>query len=167
MKGHFAENWTYPNTSFPSWAAYYDPSYTGDKSMWGYYADALPVQSDSGSTIITSPANYRPEDKIDFQIEALLAYQETTKTYDGLYPITENIFYYNPSGWSNTQTITIPEGSTSTSASPNPTPTNTLASPTPTVPEFLSWTIPLLGIVLATAGLMVYFRKSPQEHEQA
>lgn len=51
-----------------------------------------------------------------------------------------------------------------------PTPPTTTQSPntTPSVPEFPSWAITLLiSIMLATAGLMVYFRKNPQEHPQA
>ncbi|MCW3999492.1 MAG: hypothetical protein NWE93_04580 [Candidatus Bathyarchaeota archaeon] len=146
FKGHFAENWTYPNTSFSDWAAYYDPSYTGDKSMWGNYADDLPVQSNTGNTVLTFPANYRVGDKIDFQIEALLAYQYTETTYDGFYPVSDNIFYYNPSGWSDTETITI----TST-----PEPANN-TNPAPSVPE-----LPFVAFfsLFAMISLIAFFAK--------
>jgi hypothetical protein len=42
----------------------------------------------------------------------------------------------------------------------SPTPPNITANPSPTVPEFPSLTIPLLlGIILTTAGLLVYHKK--------
>jgi hypothetical protein len=146
LKGHFAENWTYPDTSFPSWAAYYDPSYAGDKSMWGNYDGALPVQSDSDNTFLTFPANYRIGDKIDVQIEAMLAYQQITNTYDGLYPIKDYVFYYNPSGWSNTQTITITD-----------TPALANTNPTPSVPEFPISVASV--VVLAAVSLLLIIGK--------
>lgn len=67
------------------------------------------------------------------------------------------------SNWSNIETINLADNSVSisTSASPNPTPTLTQNStPTPTVPEVSSWAIPLLlTIMLASAGLLVYYKK--------
>lgn len=54
------------------------------------------------------------------------------------------------SGWSNTQTITIPETYASASPSPNPT-------PTPTVPEFV-WLI-ILPLFLSILSFVVLIRK--------
>jgi hypothetical protein len=151
LKGHFAENWTYPDSSFPSWAAYHDPSYTGDKSMWGNYANALPIQSDFENTILTFPANYRIGDRIDFQIQALLAYQQTIDSYNGLYPIKEYIFHYNPSDWSNTQTITITD---------NPASANNTANPTPSVPEFPIIVVFSLFVIIPLITILVKKRIS-------
>ena len=90
--------------------------------------------------------------EVGFQVEALISYYNSN-----------NVFVGQSSGWSNTQTITIPTGSISTST-PNPTSPTTSTSqnptPTPTVPEFPSWTIPLLlGLTVAVAGLLVYLKR--------
>lgn len=62
----------------------------------------------------------------------------------------------NKSGWSNTQTVTIPEASTSTSPSPNPTPTYT-------VPEFsLLVVIPLIFGVFAIAMILRHKKTTSQ-----
>ena len=93
--------------------------------------------------------------QLDFQVQALVGHNSTywyiqhpfTPTYGGY--SAPAVAYDSASGWSNTQTITIGE----TSASTSPT-------PTPTVPEFPSWTIPLLLTVMeAPAGLLVYHKK--------
>ncbi|HLN88539.1 MAG TPA: hypothetical protein VK253_00575 [Candidatus Binatia bacterium] len=48
--------------------------------------------------------------------------------------------------------------------SPSPSPATT---PTPTVPEYPSWTLPLmLSVMVATAGLLVYFKKHKRRAEK-
>ncbi len=89
--------------------------------------------------------------EVDFQVEATIGYWITVPSPYSLYGAED--FTGQSSGWSNTQTITIANGSTSTSitASPHPTPTisstpvltpTATLTPTPTVPE-----IPLLAIL--------------------
>ena len=77
--------------------------------------------------------------KIDFQVEAFIGYYTT-----------DDVFVGQASGWSSTQTLTIPADSTSTSP-----------SSTPTVPE-LSWLaiLPLIIAVLSIAAAF-RFRKHP------
>ena len=93
--------------------------------------------------------------QLDFQIQALVGHNSSywyiqhpfTPTYGGY--SAPAVAYDSASGWSNTQTITI--GETSESTPP---------TPTPSVPEFPSWTTPLLlGLMVAVAGLLVHHKK--------
>jgi hypothetical protein len=93
--------------------------------------------------------------QLDFQIQALVGHNSTywyiqhpfTPTVGGY--SAPAVAYDSASGWSNTQTITIGETA------------SILPTPTPTVPEFPLWTIPLiLGMMLASAGLLVYHKKT-------
>ena len=151
IKGHFGGDWAdqYPSSVM-----------TPTDLPW-------PTQSGSGYTSLSFPASYRTDDKVDFQVKAILGYQYSYDTYfygqqSHILPLRVNDFVHEESGWSSTQTITI--GETAISASPNPTPTSTQnPTPTPTVPEFSSWTIPLLlTITLALGGLVVCFKKQKQ-----
>ena len=109
----------------------------------------FPTQSNSEYTILSVPANNYPAgSELDFRVEASIGYFTTVPYYppgDTEIPYgTTQVFNGTESGWSNTQTLTIPASST---------------SPTPTVPEFPSWAIPLLFILTVTAGLSVCFKK--------
>jgi hypothetical protein len=74
--------------------------------------------------------------KVDFQIEAILGHNSTYwyiqhplyPEYGGLYQSA--IAYDSTSGWSNTQTISIPDGKITVSSSPNPTQSPTTTSTT-------------------------------------
>jgi hypothetical protein len=117
MKGHFEENWT---------AIY---------STWNRMK-----QSDSQFTIF----NFNPPvaGKIDFQVEAAAGYWTQG---DVIVPGAPrgDVFFGEKSGWSSTQTLTIPGASAS-------------ASPSPTVPEF-----PLVAVLsfLAVIPLMAILVK--------
>jgi hypothetical protein len=147
VKGHYAQNWT----------ELYNPIVNPELYSVGLaytvfnfpeeYSDTEGMHFDIG----TFPAG----GQVDFQVEAMWGYVH--RGYNPNAPDQLSMFPWvfdgETSGWSNTQTITIPVSSTSVSPSPNPT-------PTPTVPEFPSWTIPLLlTIMVASAGLLVYHKK--------
>jgi hypothetical protein len=125
---------------------YYNVSYKGYYGEnWDYYShdsatDFFLKQSTSDNTVI-SFTKIPTNGQIDFRIQAHIGfYTETGHPWMDSYTYR---FDGESSGWSNTQTITIPK--TSASASPNPT-------PTPSVPEF-SWYIilPLLASIIAVA----------------
>jgi hypothetical protein len=86
--------------------------------------------------------------KVDFQVEAILGHNSTYwyiqhplyPEYGGLYQPA--IAFDSTSGWSKTQTISIPDGKITISTSPNPT-------PTPTVPEFPFISMALLPLFVA------------------
>lgn len=116
MKGHFEENWT---------AIY---------STWHRMK-----QSDSQFTIF----NFNPPvaGKIDFQVEAAAGYWTQGEITVPGAP-RGDVFIGEKSGWSSTQTLTIPGASAS-------------ASPSPTVPEFpygavlsLFALVPLIAIIV-------------------
>ena len=119
LKGHFEENWTelYP----------YSNTY-----------EVPPQASSSNYTLISIPQDYPAGGQVDFQVQALTGYITTVSylppgDHDIPFGTTQAFTATSESGWSNTQTITIPETSTSSNTSP---------TSTPTVPEF-----PILAIV--------------------
>jgi hypothetical protein len=162
-KGHFAD-WTPVASS-------------------GYFLKQV-LQSTSDNTVVTlirgsendilmGYANaYIPNNaQEDFQVSAQTGY--LVPDYGGHIipmPLGYDFVSFGDSGWSNIQTITLAQTSTSTSPSPNPItiPTQntnqTSAPPTPTVPEFLSWTTTLFLLITmaVAAGLLVYHKKQKQ-----
>ncbi len=111
-----------------------------------------PKPTNSDYTILSFPIIYAPQSKVDYQVETFIGLNVYHPPTGGT-PIGSGWYFtiQQESGWSDTQTLTIPDNSAS--ASPNPT-------PTPTVPEFPLWTIPLLfSIMVASAGLLVYHKK--------
>jgi hypothetical protein len=97
--------------------------------------------------------------QLDFQIQASIGYYMliTRQVNENLhYPFDGEI-----SGYSNTQTINIPQDSTNNSPSSTPIPSSSPnPTPTPTVPELPIWIIPLLlTIMLVSASLLVYHKK--------
>jgi hypothetical protein len=164
-KGHFANAWTelYPTIRLLPQTGNYDftnfQNYQSDY-IWGenstYNRPLLPQSDSTYTTVSLLATDYPSNGQVDIEVEAMLGVNST-------YYLPANNFinffgtnlpavaYVTSSDWSNTQTITIPEGSTSTSTSPNPS---------VTVLEFPSWTIPLLlTIMVALAGLLVYHKK--------
>jgi hypothetical protein len=62
--------------------------------------------------VINWPASYRTDDKIDFQIQAIIANRQQTWNYDHMFILpADTAFAYCSSGWSQTQTFTIPDTS--------------------------------------------------------
>jgi hypothetical protein len=112
---------------------WYNVSYKGHyENDWKTYfsphggSGAFIQKSDSDYTVISF--TYLPsEGKIDFRIQAQIGYYTQFFT-----PWVDYKFTGQTSGWTNTQTISIPNGEVSTSS----------PTPTPTVPEF-----PILAIL--------------------
>jgi hypothetical protein len=140
-KGHYTGDWTY----YP---------WNGSYSRNSYAVTRIP-QSTSDYTVV--PFAPPTEGQMDFRVQAQIgyydSYQDDSVPVPGA-PFTHYIFTGEVSGWSNTQTINLADGSVfSTSLAPNPTPSST-------VPEFPLWTIPLLlTVMVALAGLVVYHKK--------
>jgi len=119
--------------------------------------NSVPIQSDGEYTILSYSSGYlgveyqynlgytsqnlSAGDKVDFQVQAMIGsiqrvFNPNFTSQLDMYPY---VFIGESSGWSNTQTIRIPDGL----SSPNST-----LSPTPSVPE-LSWLI-ILPLLVAT-----------------
>jgi hypothetical protein len=97
----------------------------------------------------TVPSNIQ----LDVQVQALIG--KINLDYTGLLAGSGYNFTGSSSNWSNTQTITLAEGSTSTDISSSPT---TTPAPTATVPEF-SW-LTILPLLLAIPIVLVIVRKT-------
>ena len=116
LKGHFSQDWGYYR--------YYNGSSDGN----------LREAYDSQYTVIPIDSYLPSEGQIDVQIEALIGYEHGVISPYGV-PVTARVITGEASGWSNTQTITIPETSTS-------------LSPSPTVPEFSFLVVLILFVAL-------------------
>ena len=151
IKGHYGGDWS---DQYPS-------------SIMSPTILPWPTQARSGYTFLSFPASYRKGDEIDFQVKAILGYQYSYDTYfygqqPHIAPLRINDFIHEESCWSNTQTITIPDGSTSTSI-PNPTSPTTLAPTstlTPTSPDAIGnsgnlITLPLNILIVIIAALVL------------
>jgi hypothetical protein len=96
--------------------------------------------------------------KVDFQVQAFIGYYTTQQSApDPMFGRTNTIYFFHgeSSGWSNTQTISIPDGKVTTSEL-----TNSTVTSTPTAPE-LSWLaiVPLLLSIFVVA-VVVRHRKT-------
>ena len=72
----------------------------------------LPAQSNSSEyTVLSFPTHYRVGDLVDVQVEAILGYSYTyyPKEQVHIFPVPVTVFIYEKSGWSPTQTFTMPD----------------------------------------------------------
>jgi hypothetical protein len=127
-------------------------------------------QSDSEFTVIYYYGNHPIGSQLDFQVEAILqnlSYVFVNNLLPGFpaglqpdnYGEQYNWIPIASSDWSNTQTISITDGSVSISTSPTPNPT-----PTTSVPEF-SWLMLLpLFLSLLSIAVLIAKRKFSDSH---
>lgn len=124
VKGHFAQE--------SEWKELYSPYSARNREGTTFAYQMSPSQSSAQYTIISCPADYPVDSKIDFQVQALEGYFTEYYPYIGVgaygYRFTGGL-----SDWSDTQTITIPTESDSTHT-PNPTSTTTNQTVTPNNP---------------------------------
>jgi hypothetical protein len=147
--------------------------------------DWYPQQSNSSSTVLTYVAGetiYYPRDtgqgvgvipksgEVAFQVQAMIGHRDRGAFQNGSMPY---VLVGETSGWSNTQTITIPNTSTpssfpsiSPSTSPTQQPTGEpiqTASPTLEPKNSLNYlpiiTAIIIVIIIAFAGILFYFKK--------
>ncbi len=94
-KGYYGEDWS----------ERYSYTYESYESP-----DKLPVQSNSSEyTVLSIPTHYRVGDLVDVQVEAILGYRYTYYLADHIFPVPVTAFNYEKSGWSSTQTLTMPD----------------------------------------------------------
>jgi hypothetical protein len=132
-KGHYEENWT--------------DLYNSE--------DGYAPQSNSTYTILSISANNYPSGgQVDFQVQAMIgavhpSFNGTPSIFTRIYP-----FVGQTSAWSSTQTVTIPE----TASSPSATPIST-----PTVPEFPTWILLPLFVVIILMSTVLIRKKNPRK----
>jgi hypothetical protein len=135
MKGHFAENWTYP---------------------FDYDYPILVQPTNSEYTVASYSLNHRyVEGQMDFQVEAMMGYFHRIPS-----PWAPWVFNGTESGWSNTQTITIPDIQVFSASTPAPTPTFS-PTVTPTLapyntPTAASNNAPLFGLGLEQIAIVAF-----------
>ena len=138
LKGHFSQEWGYYRL--------YNGSTDGN----------LRQEYGSEFTVVLIDSYLPSEGKVDFQIEALIGYEQGIVTVPGV-PGTNRIITGESSGWSETQTLTI-----ETSQIPSPEPTLTPA-PTeePQQPEQDLTTGAVLAVtsIAVFLGLLIYLIK--------
>lgn len=155
----------------------YDPVYWNYIPYLGSY---LPATNSTYTTVTLAYSNtwfqtgggfnsYRPDGTLDFQVEAFIGYKNVTNIHPwNLMTRQEDLlteYVGQTSGWSDTQTVTIPNGAyTPTTPRPTdqttPTPTDTLDNPTttpsthdnqPETNDYTPTSIPLTTFLLVTA----------------
>ena len=154
-KGHFGDEWKqYPTnleTGYPASSSDYTVL------AFGFSSENETYKYDAVLDVVPSGG------QVDFQMQAIIGYYTTVPNYIAGHSIpvgTKQVFTGETSKWSNSQTISIPDGSVSISTSPNQTNTPT---PSPTVPEFPTLIIlPLFA--LATLLSIVLVRKIPKNN---
>jgi hypothetical protein len=148
-----------------------------------YTIDNVPAKSSGEYTVFSYPSdgpvveyqyylgdrieNLFAGDKVDFQVQAMIGsihrvYNPNHTSQLDMYPY---VFTGEVSDWSNTQTITMPDGSISSPA-PDPTTAKT-TSTTPTSPDaespsnILFVGITIVAVILALSVLFIIRRKKP------
>jgi hypothetical protein len=135
-----------------SWKGIPDGIWTTQLSDSDYTDIIVGFRGYNGSEGYMALLDYIPGSQIDFQVKASIGYYTA-----------DNVFIGKTSGWSNTQTLTIP------TSTPSPTSSPSLTSPNQTIEPITnenSQTLQLeaiigtvLAVVLLSVGLLVYFKK--------
>lgn len=182
-KGHFAEYWSYLNFSLGHFTVASN-SLKVDGSLVSPNAEFTVVTYALGGNNGTDQYSFWLRDsseggQVDFQVQALMGYYTTHEStpVPGFRQGYYQVFTGDGSGWSETQTITIPEEIPSPTAEPilSPTPTQEgtpTALPTTTLSpnqstiqgvsqtEFYTVTVVLVAAIVAlSATLAVFARK--------
>jgi hypothetical protein len=155
IKGHFEQNWT---EVYRAVYGFPRQSTNSDYTVFSY------TWVEQGETQIgTWMITLRVGAQADFQVEAMIGYIADSGPFSENFP--REYFEGETSGWSNTQTITIPEGSTSTStptpsSSSNPTsmPTNSTVN-SMTVPLSTLFAVVAVFLAIIVALSLLLFRK--------
>jgi hypothetical protein len=155
MKGHFSENWTSPYSADLGYLTQSNSEYTtvtfpvvaSEDSQSGYDIESYYPYASSFNPTLTGIAS---GGQVDFRVQVMIGYVHRVPSSVG------NPFFNMPwvfegqtSGWSNTQTITLPAGSSSTAP-----------IPTPTVPEFSSLAVLPLCFTLLFIAIQFNHRRT-------
>ncbi|MCW4018240.1 MAG: hypothetical protein NWF00_06140 [Candidatus Bathyarchaeota archaeon] len=158
VKNHYDNTWHYFPESNAGAAVYFsadNSSYTVRE--FRHLGNSLEYKQ--GSLI-----DYPSDGKVDFQVEAFSGYFNVTNINPTNLMVHPDDLIYNytgqTSGWSDTQTVTIPNNSSSAATSQNPSPPNSPnITPSPSIPELPFSALTITLIALATLFGTVLFRK--------
>jgi hypothetical protein len=150
IRGHFSGDWIElyrPSDGYPHQLS--DSDYTVLSYVLG--------EGDADTVLGTKMIKLPPRSQIDFQVEAMVGYihRENVTAVPG----SGWVFTGESSGWSSTQTITIPANATTT---PTDDGTPSDGGNQQTEPRSLVLDIAVVGIIaaaVACTGLLLYFKK--------
>lgn len=143
IKGHFSQNWGYYHL------------YNGS-------SDGNLVQDYNSEYTVVPIDSYLPtEGEIDFQVESLIGYEHGVNTVPGV-PGTPRVITGEASGWSETQTITIPASTQSPENSSSPTSTPNQTSQTLQLAAIIGT---IIAIVVVSAALLIYSKKRMNDRQ--
>ena len=159
LKGHFQDSYGEPSSE--SYIYRSDSDYTSVYCGLNGNNGTDPFTGDFWLGGLEIPAG----GQVDFQVKALIGHY--TRVYGDFAPpfgqSYHDVFTGESSGWSNTQTLTIPTSSQTPDQTTEPTPSQTTES---TSTNETSQTLQLaaiigtiIAIVVVSAGLLVYFKK--------
>jgi len=156
-KGHYSSTWT--NSSE-------DAVYSDQQSNYTVVRLGMDGNNDNSFGSPIQLEGISDGGKLDFQVQAFIGYYKYVPTPTQLnpfYPTSTAVFVGQSSGWSNTQTIDIINGSTTTSISTDAVsgqPSNPSPNSTTSIPE-LSWlvVVPLL-LSLFSVAVVLRHRKT-------
>ena len=158
-KGHFETSWNYylPNYGYyGNDSQYLEASTDGtSKVQFGFGNFSFVAGEYRSISVPPSFGEIAKGGKIDFRVEAFIGYSNATE-YVTLWGLQTFYSYIGESsGWTNIQTVSIPDGSITVSTSP------TSSSPSPTVPE-LPWLVivPLLISMFSVAVILGHQKTS-------
>jgi len=145
IKGHYSEDWTELYRA--------SDGYPHQDSESEYTVRTYTLGENTDTILGTKMIEFPPGAQVDFQVEAMIGYVHRDATSF----MAPWVFTGEKSGWSETQTLTIPTSTPSPTSSPSPT-------PTPKAIQTLQFEA-ILGAAIAVAvigtglGLLIYLIK--------
>jgi hypothetical protein len=156
-KGYFGGSWFDLHGGGGDY--YPDYYYIGPVSPTDEYILKLYGLAGNNGTLSLQNLDISDGGKADFRVQAFIGYVNRTKFWGILGESHEDIFTGETSDWSNTQTLSIPDGSVSAST-PSPT-TPTTSAPTSTITTTSpdangnSITLPLNILIIIIAAILL------------
>lgn len=158
-----------PHFAGDDWVDQYSFNNFTYADVGNWYADVSAgyrqLSNSTYTVIYLDASSYQPGSEIDVQVQASLGYYSTYSVYD--YQIYQTIsvksFFAQQSGWSPTQTITIPAN---IPLSPTPAPTPSSSTPTSSL---LLITLVVIAFLLAIIVFLLFYmrkRKTNNSNQQ-
>jgi hypothetical protein len=157
--GHYGDDWSY----YPNYGGWYPASHS-DYTVIAFGFGGSNQSSYTSYSQAELGADISPGGQVDFRVQAITG--NVTEIHTGFIMFGTEVINYNvitveTSGWSSTQTITIPDSST-----PSPSPASSIEptqSPEPQQTEPLP-TLPIVAASIAIAAVvavsvLVYLKK--------
>jgi len=129
------------------------------RTQYDYSPNSLPLQRTSNYSTLFFQPDYYSGNKVDFQVEALLGYYDYVYIPDHPFIPPSKVFETQSSGWSLTQTFTMPDTPTP-NPTLNPTQTNktTIYLSTETLLAIIA-AIAIIALSIAVGTLLLHIKQ--------